>query len=150
MTPKTDYTVDYFIEKFSKIPEGMWITGDFGRGGVHCAGGHCGCTYSKESTDEAMALAHLIGKLPLVRHNGGYSDIIYDNIVCINYGHTQYQQNTPKQRILAALYDIKKLQENKTEIPSTPIHKDITKIISQLPYTEERADVLKVEEKIIQ
>lgn len=100
------YTVDYFIRKFEAIPEGKWCTLFLTRGiDRHCALGHCGTTESPTSadyhyTDEGQALV----------------DIFYDHMaigpLTINDdGGEKYKQPTPKQRILAALYDIKKMQE---------------------------------------
>jgi hypothetical protein len=58
--------------------------------------------------------------------NGKY---ICSTICDINNGcNYNYQQPTPKQRILAALYDIKKMQE--------PAHTDITKELAVLPVNE--------------
>lgn len=94
------YDVDYFIEKFEAIPEESWCTEEFEKDGACCAFGHCG-TRDFKSTIEAIELAHLFSNL----------DDIY--VVCVNDGsEPMYSQPTPKQRILAALHDIKKLQTN--------------------------------------
>lgn len=106
-----EYTVDYFIAKFEAIPEYKWHMDTY----VHplnedtcCALGHCGervyCT-----TDEAGGLKGLFYDA----HKYIESDCIEIFIVDINDGNNaRYQQTTPKQRILAALHDIKKQQEN--------------------------------------
>lgn len=94
------YTLDYFIDKFSKIPDEKWITGDWWDGVGCCAGGHCGARTSSTDVDEFNALGRFIYDVY------GYSTGVPD----INDGKdTRYQQPTPKQRILAVLHDIKKL-----------------------------------------
>lgn len=92
------YTVDYFIEKFEAIPEEKWFQNDYEDGsGRFCALGHCGQKYLKP-TDESIALSRLVDYVSMI--NDGYVDC--------------YQQANPKQRILAALYNIKKLQNEET------------------------------------
>jgi hypothetical protein len=92
-----NYDVDYFINKFTKIPEQLWQTMDYGRGETCCAMGYCGAKSAVDLTDEARALEDLLG--------GHYKP------QSINDGcDPRYLQGTPKQRILAALYDIKKMQ----------------------------------------
>lgn len=105
------YTVDYFIKKFEAIPEDKWIEAAFVRGDKYCANGHCGVNANANRTKEALALADIL--LPLEktnwpRYNG---DKIFEVTANINDGLCrEYKQKTPKQRILAALYDIKKMQ----------------------------------------
>lgn len=86
------YDVNFFIRKFEAIPEDKWITGKWELNGNHCALGHCGAIQSDVSlTDEACALNELL-----------------TNVIAINDGRDQvYAQPTPKQRILAALNDIR-------------------------------------------
>lgn len=90
---ETIYNVDYFIKKFEAIPEIEWCTRGFGVNGNHCAYGHCGMTDSLEfkKVPEAYALGNLL----------------FDVVDINDDRHPNYQQPTPKQRILAALYDIK-------------------------------------------
>lgn len=93
------YTVDYFIKKFSAIPENMWIVGSFGSPGrPRCALGHC-----LDNTKEVESLQNLM------KNFACYATSINDN------KDSKYQQSTPKQRILAALYDIKTMQQSKAE-----------------------------------
>lgn len=116
------YTVDYFIEKFEKIPEDLWFMGDYFNENKtsFCALGHCGCDGEEGDTMEGIALYKLLN---------------YD-IPEINDGeHNIYQQPTPKQRILAALYDIKKMQSPKEET-----REDITRSLAVLP-VEEKLDL---------
>lgn len=94
MEQEKEYTVDYFINKFEAIPEDEWFVGYFQNeynSKQKCALGHC--DYDNiSSSKEGRILINLL--------NGYVSEI--------NDGkHTQYQQTTPKQRILAALYDVK-------------------------------------------
>jgi hypothetical protein len=121
------YTVDFFIDKFSKIPEHLWLIGDQGHfGGPACAFGHCRIRPSDKygsDTEEGVALQKLFFDSGLRIKDSGYG--INVNIApngsiqaaaWINNGFIkEYQQPTPKQRILAALYDIKRLQSKVTE-----------------------------------
>ncbi len=94
-----EYNVDYFLAKFSNTREDKWCTGSFRDGDKACAFGWCGCGYGVLGNNrEATQLMCLL--------NGG--------VASINDGdHPQYQQPTPKQRILAALYDIKFKEVNR-------------------------------------
>lgn len=96
---ETIYDVNYFIKKFQAIPEELWHIGSFSNAleDKFCAFGHCGCraAYTNSFTDEGMKLHY----------------IFFQNV--LNVAHTNdgietntYPQHTPKQRILAALYDI--------------------------------------------
>ena len=91
MMKDTQYTVDYFIEKFEKIPDEKWVVGDFGFNGTHCAFGHCGMVNANECTSESKALMSIFGNVSIVRTNDG----------SIGIG------NTPKERILNKLKEIK-------------------------------------------
>lgn len=106
------YTVDYFINKFESIPEERWIKHQlFDDNGNCCANGHCGVVsnvindrYGKLHSSflhnpESRSLNTLFNThLNMLAHE------IND------HGDKTYYQPTPKQRILAALYDIKKMQ----------------------------------------
>lgn len=96
---KTEFTCDYFLAKFSAIPESAWCTGMlYDNMGGHCAYGHCRVRHVEEPTVEAEALARLFGmRERLFEINDDYDP--------------RYQQPTPKQRILAALQDIKAKQD---------------------------------------
>lgn len=114
------YTVDYFIQKFEAIPEGQWCTGQMEDiRGLKCANGHCGLVASYQPNEEALALVEILR--PLKRTNrASFPDDVLDVTACINDGLTaEYPQPTPKQRILAALYDIKKIQSKDNE-PEQP------------------------------
>ncbi len=91
-----NYNVQYFINKFENIPEDKWTTFTCtDDNGNHCAMGHCGgINGDVYATEESNIL----------------SEILHD-VVLINDGHKfGYYQTTPKQRILAALYDIRDKQ----------------------------------------
>lgn len=99
-----EYTVDYFINKFEGIPEKEWCGNGCihdTRTGQHCAYGHCDNDGAKSDMGKALTQVFI---------NAGFPQ---DSTVAnINDGaHEKYQQASPKQRILAALYDIKKLQQ---------------------------------------
>lgn len=91
---KTKYTVDYFIKKFSKIPNNKWTTGQFVSDldpTKRCALGHCQVLRGGIKTAEASALVKLI-KTPTLINDW--------------YG----KHKTPKGRILAALREVKRAQ----------------------------------------
>lgn len=104
-----NYTVDWFINFFGAIPEDKWISnGDLWDGwSTRCAVGHCLKYGDIEHTPESQALVRVMTPL-----RGANSWWIYD----INNGDDpRYQQPTPKLRILAALHDIKRQQEEAAE-----------------------------------
>jgi hypothetical protein len=116
------YDVDYFINKFSAIPDNLWITQVLTGWGAHCALGHCDVTETHLMVglpDEARVLAELLG-----------GDERWQNVATINDGEdARYTQPTPKARILAALADVKKaLLEAELRLANTnslqlaPIH----------------------------
>ena len=108
---QTNYNVDYFIKKFEAIPESKWCTQKIDNGnGQYWALGHC------DGWGEFDSLSELLGGKAALTNNGN---------------NPIYQQPTPKQRILAALYDIKKLQQ-----PAQPEWKDITSDLAVLPVSE--------------
>ena len=118
------YDVDYFIRKFAAIPEEMYTVGTLGYpGGPRCANGHCmgHPDLNDRYTEEGAALYRVFQPLRVHRYENG-SEITNEERnsagrYCfkadrINNGLTrEYRQSSPKQRILAALRDIKKLQQ---------------------------------------
>jgi hypothetical protein len=88
------YTAQYFIDKFEGIPEELWCCGEFTDGlGRFCAMGFCGRRLGV-CTDESFALSEIFIELGA-------------QVPAVNDGDdSDYQQETPKQRILAALRDI--------------------------------------------
>jgi hypothetical protein len=104
-----NYDVDYFIKKFEDVPGYRWWMGDYHNENKtrFCAAGLCGGTAGAGCmTYEFYALSDLF-----VNYFGfdGRVSNINDGI------HHAYQQPTPKQRVLAALYDIKARQQPKDE-----------------------------------
>jgi len=96
------YDVDHFINKFEAIPDKRWFVGfyyDYDNDDKTkcCVMGHCGIGIpgSGRSSDEGNALFELFRILEL--HPPAVNDGNNNN----------YSENTPKQRILAALRDIK-------------------------------------------
>ena len=91
---------DYFIAKFEAIPDNRWCVNTYEGGGIirrkHCAVGHCGVRDFFTTTDEARCLYQVFGDLMVTAVNDGR--------------HPGYPQPTPKQRILAALRDIKAME----------------------------------------
>lgn len=139
------YTVDYFIKKFEAIPEDKWHTGEYSDGIKKCAMGHCQDRTRRHTNSlygpEFDAIVSLFKTL-----GGGDYGIAIINDGC----DLRYRQPTPKQRILAALYDIKKLNQG-TE-PSTERRNnsqieeqraDITKQLSQIEIISETSDKIK-------
>lgn len=93
-----NYDVDYFIKKFEAIPEELWTAGVFKDGERRCAAGHCGAVASSNWKNIPMVVS--LYNLPF--------DGPEATITAINDGnHTEYKQPTPKQRVLAALWDLK-------------------------------------------
>lgn len=95
------YDKQYFIAKFSAIPDDQWCEDVLTDRQRHCALGHCGVTHLSDEgvglTDEAAALE---GLLPWTKGESSATGAINDG------KHPLYQQETPKARILAALNDL--------------------------------------------
>lgn len=125
------YTLDHFIKKFEAIPETQWIVGNWSDGNDgHCAAGHCKQSDAHHSP-EVSELGDILRQLPvtIIAAGNGWGLSGWGIVTAINDAFTtEYQQPTPKQRILAALYDIKKSQE--------PVYDDITSALAVLPVNE--------------
>lgn len=127
------YDVDYFIKKYKSIPEEKWcIESRLTEDGRRCAHGHC-------YIGEADFLAQNKEENALIEIAENYKSITGGvGFATINNGWDEkYKQPTPKQRILAALYDIKKLQEGKegkvkTIIKYVAVDADIRKEAKEL------------------
>lgn len=92
-----EYTVEYFINKFSAIPEAEWTRATFNDGqGRKCVMGHCGYTNHDLRTREGKEL------LKLMKQNLGFSPIIVNDAHCMYANSTDFG-DTPKERILNAL-----------------------------------------------
>lgn len=110
-----NYDVNYFIDMFSAIPEDQWcIRKLINEVEQKCALGHCLLRHTnykewnsilrKDFTSlEAQALVVLF-----TRNNMNVADVN-------NGDDIKYPQKTPKQRVLAALSDIKEAQSGKKE-----------------------------------
>ena len=96
---KNKFTVDYFINKFSKIPDKKWITGVWSNNGKCCVLGHCG-----ERND---------GTLSKTRESEALRSLTYEYLwvapYSINDGFDELKMlgDTPKERVLTALELIK-------------------------------------------
>jgi hypothetical protein len=116
-----EYTVDYFIKKFERIPEMLWRTHSVGEeGGPRCANGHTYGRYCRnEETEGLNAVFKNLTITAHIKDDSLFNEYIrgespsYSRVAeQINNGYAkEYQQPTPKQRVLAALYDIKAAQQ---------------------------------------
>lgn len=110
-----EYTVDYFIDKFNAIDSNDIGVGSIGN---HCALWHCGLEGDKYfigdepiHTDESLALCTILE--PIVNNHRKYKLPTDDHEIVwsVNDGNDSYLVgNTPKERILACLNDIKTKQ----------------------------------------
>lgn len=119
------YTVDYFIDKFQAIPENEWTTHTHSDcNGRKCALGHC-------LTPEALAIFERQWKVEGSASRVPLSEEYYAIQVLCPHIHwinndedPDYQQATPKARVLAALADIKAGQQRyqQVEISDPPVY----------------------------
>jgi len=120
------YNVDYFIDFFTKIPEEN-IVGLHLRGEKKCVNGWLGVEHIHEPNEASAALQKVFEGLSITSNGRSWSyskgEKVEDELTDfpgysfkaahINNGYAnEYPQPTPKQRILAALQDIKKQQES--------------------------------------
>lgn len=102
------YDLDYFIKKFEAIPEDRW--NDHTQYDEHnstcCAFGHCATDLEEMNgaeTPEGRALGNIFREAGFTTWNNLW-------VTDVNNGRSdKYKQQTPKQRMLAALKDIKQL-----------------------------------------
>lgn len=93
-----NYTVQYFIDKFSAIPEEDWIIGEYQNEIGCCALGHCGERETKATVDGR--------ELRILFRN-----FLGEDVSFINDGaSSSFPQDTPKARVLSALKRIKELE----------------------------------------
>ena len=129
------YDEDYFIRKFSAIPEEKWFVGEYvdPYGDKFCALGHCGerrhessiLVGSILSTEESEELKNLFDT------NNLHVTFVNDGL---GYFITKrFPQSTPKQRILAALRYIKSKQQS-VEISDPPVTAE--QVIEELEYVK--------------
>ncbi len=98
-----NYDTQYFIDKFSAIPEELWITGEFqnpDKPCQRCAYGHCGCDDMSDENEEANCLDRLF------RDHGLRVPPVNDGEKARDSGEF-WKLPTPKARILAALESFK-------------------------------------------
>lgn len=110
---ETSYSVEFFIRKFQAIPEEKWCV--FTRqdtNGRRCALGHISVNFDSPELNALHAL------MPFRHLTSDFSFMApAEGVAPTNNGtNPRYQQPTPKERILAALYDVKKMQEPKPEV----------------------------------
>lgn len=106
-----NYNVDYYIKKFEAISEDLWcVWTQFDDQGRSCAFGHCNGRRAYIDDPEYKGLQDLSLRIShhLLLTGQQQAHVIAD----INNGEIkEYQQATPKQRVLAVLYDLKKLEQ---------------------------------------
>ena len=92
------YDKQYFIKKFSAIPDELWMTGVPHSEGKCCALGHCGYRIEAMHTEESQALMDLFG---------GFFEItgVNDNSFCGSEDKRRTEE-TPKARVIAALKEM--------------------------------------------
>lgn len=112
----TTYTPDYYLEKFSDIPDDQWITGKYESddGCKHCAMGHCGARETGDGGNELHTPeSHCLIRLFFVIVGIPYT------VGRVNDRPSElFPQTTPKRRILAALHYIKLKQNANHPNPS--------------------------------
>lgn len=135
------YDCDYFIKKFDRISENRWcVFENKNKQGQCCAYGHCGTDYSSEGNG-LRELDYKFTPLLNLTWIGGGRYKQSTKLADINNGlYAEYQQPTPKQRILAALYDIKRMQQ--------PQYEDVTKSLAVLPI-DEMSDIVGQKQKAL-
>lgn len=124
------YTADFFINKFEPIHEALWCIRAIGHyNSPKCALGHCSFGERGEFMHDSVERTSLCSMFMRVLR--GY---VHD----INNGDDpRYQQPTPKQRILAALYDIKKAQQPKEpEVKERIVYVCVDKEVRELQKEE--------------
>jgi hypothetical protein len=90
------YTIDYYIQKFERIPDDQWTTEAFiDNVGRCCALGHCGDRDNVQDSPEAMAFSRLC-------HGDGI-------IIGVNDGNVNYTE-------WIARYDLPSLDHPKARI----------------------------------
>lgn len=146
-----NYAVDYFIAKFENIELGVL---SFKEG---CALGKCGMMKFSQLTPEAEALVSLFIRclydteptwdgIETVSKGGNAHWIV----VNINDGmDARYQQPTAKQRILAALYDIRRMQQPEVKPKREKVKPSISPDLLAPPIPKEEEKIDRVEIKTL-
>lgn len=121
----------YFIDKFEAIPEEKWAINVLQTiDGRRCAIGHCLGSRLPEGVVLTVLSSGSLNDEVRVLQNLFRDHLCFGIVVKVNDGtDPRYQQETPKQRILAALRDIKTKEDeekavqevkNMLEIPICP------------------------------
>jgi len=133
---ETNYTVDYFIDIFENLKDG-----DVGRFMLSnkCAYHHCGDGINYEGVKQNKFTELFKKNLKPSEYK---KDPIWLAIEINDGGDKRYNQSCPRQRIIAALYDIK-AKEN-----PQPTYNDITSELAVLPI-QETSDVIATKETIL-
>ena len=111
-----NFDTDYFIAKFSPIPDDQWTTGEFvNDNGARCALGHCGCgrrlwqdrdgESKPEEPDALRFLFHVAGAPAVTAINDNKPHIM--TYFSDNERAEISSCKTPKARVLLALNWIK-------------------------------------------
>lgn len=105
------YTIDYFINKFERTTDYSW---SYGAGSAvikapNCALGKCGGLGSEEAIELGKIVFEYSKERCLLSH--GLMSAVWN--INDDYNQIYFRGKTPKERILNALYDIKKMQEPK-------------------------------------
>lgn len=103
---ETKFTADHFIRKFHRIPDNLWGTGSFTDSiGRHCALGHCGMSQGSDGRARYTVEGYALRQLAV---RAGY------DVPSVNDGKLpEFEQESPKERILAMLAQIKWNQNQK-------------------------------------
>lgn len=103
---------NYFINKFEAIPKEEWTTGAFkparfGRNEQHCAMGHCSPFHSITGSPTMQ-----YGESERERLMFLFLTCLQIHVAYVNDGlEKQYLQKDPKRRVLAALRDIRDIEQ---------------------------------------
>jgi hypothetical protein len=113
------YDAEYFIAKFSIIPSKYWVVGKFrdkGTGGF-CAQGYC---LGNHGVDALVATQGLIKRSDIIKLYPEWHSLALlfqtlgkeNDVASVNNGISKsYTQKTAKERVLAALNDIKSAKQ---------------------------------------
>lgn len=99
------YTTEFFLNFFSKIPTKRWTLGMGHRGGPRCALGHLGCDFTGDPRPNARALGEILRPVYEGSKFSGIGKSPNTVVSSINDDYTQicFKGKTPRARILNAL-----------------------------------------------
>jgi len=115
-----NYNVDYFIAKFQAIPENQWTVRTHSDcNGRKCALGHTLTPHALAIYEREWKQHGFSTTMPMEEEWLALQDVL-PGVATINNGdHPGFQQDTPKKRVLAALYSIKASQVEISDPPVT-------------------------------